>query len=81
MDRTDAAGQTLAGLDQLEQQVGAAWMFGERPGQADITTVVAYQTSAFCLDAIVSAVRFPKLNAFADRAMEITAFSSTLPQF
>jgi len=81
MDRTDAAGQTLAGLDQLEQQVGSMWMFGERPGQADITTVVAYQTSAFSLDGIVSAARFPKLNAFADRAMQIPAFSSTVPQF
>jgi glutathione S-transferase len=81
MDRTDAAGQTLAGLGQLEQQVGAEWMFGERPGQADITTVVAYQTSVFCLDGIVNAARFPKLNAFTDRAMEIPAFSSTLPQF
>jgi glutathione S-transferase len=81
MDRTDAAGQTLAGLDQLEQQVRAGWMFGQRPGQADITTVVAYQTSAFCLDGMVNAAGFPKLNAFTDRAMEIPAFSSTLPQF
>ena len=81
MDRTDAAGQTLAGLGQLEHQVGAAWMFGERPGQADITTVVAYQTSAFCLDGIVNAARFPKLDALTDRAMEAPAFSSTLPEF
>jgi glutathione S-transferase len=81
MDRIDAAGQTLAGLDQLEHQVGAAWLFGERPGQADITTVVAYQTSAFCLDGIVNATRFPKLNAITDRAMKLPAFSSTLPQF
>jgi len=35
MDRTEAAGQTLAGLDQLEQTGRRVWMFGERPGQAD----------------------------------------------
>jgi glutathione S-transferase len=81
MDRTDAAGQTLAGLDQLEHQVGAAWLFGERPGQADITTVVAYQTSAFCVDGAVNATRFPQLHALTDRAMHLPAFSTTLPQF
>ena len=80
LDRTDAAGQTLAGLDLLEAQAGEGWMLGGRLTQADITAVVAYQTAAFTLEAGVSLGRFPKLAALADRAMRDPAFSATLPQ-
>lgn len=79
LDRVDAVGQTLAGLELLEAAAQDGWFGGHQPNHADIASVVAIQTAQFVLREAVDMTRYPKLAALSARAMEMPAFTSTLP--
>jgi glutathione S-transferase len=55
---------------------------GDKLSQADVIVVITYQSASlgFMRD-VVDATAFPKLARLAARAMEMEAFSSTLPPF
>ncbi|MDB6144541.1 MAG: glutathione S-transferase family protein [Pseudomonas sp.] len=73
--------QAMTGLEMLEAEAGEGWMVGGALSQADIMTVVAYQgASRMTLPTLVHAGRFPKLAALSGLAMNLSAFSSTLPK-
>ena len=72
--------QALAGFQMLESRVGTGWLVGDTLSQADVMVVITWQSAslAFMPD-VVHPAAFPKLARLAERAMEMDAFSSTLP--
>ena len=75
------AEQAIIGLTLLETETGDGWLVNDKFGQADIMTAICYQAaSTFVLPDHVNAKSFPRLAALTERAMEIDAFASTVPQ-
>jgi len=75
------AEQVIIGLTLLETETGDGWLVNDKFGQADIMTAICYQAaSKFVLPDHVNAKSFPRLAALTERAMEIDAFASTVPQ-
>ena len=73
--------QVLTGLQMLEREVGDGWMVGGALSQADIMTVVVYQgASRLIIPESTRHPRFTQLARLADRAMDLGAFNTTLPQ-
>ena len=72
--------QALAGVQMLESRAGTGWLVGDSLSQADVMVVITWQSAslAFMPD-VVHPAAFPKLARLAERAMEMDAFSSTLP--
>lgn len=72
--------QALAGFQMLESRAGNGWLLGDALSQADVMVVITWQSAslAFMPD-VVHPAAFPKLARLAARAMEMDAFSSTLP--
>jgi glutathione S-transferase len=72
--------QALAGFQMLESRAGTGWLVGDALSQADVMVVISWQSAslAFMPD-VVHPAAFPKLARLAARAMEMDAFSSTLP--
>lgn len=72
--------QALAGVQMLESRAGDGWLVGDALSQADVMVVITWQSAslAFMPD-VVHPAAFPKLARLAERAMEMDAFSSTLP--
>ncbi|SOE98229.1 Glutathione S-transferase [Burkholderia sp. OK233] len=72
--------QALAGFQMLESRAGYGWLVGDALSQADVMVVITWQSAslAFMPD-VVHPAAFRKLARLAARAMEIDAFSSTLP--
>lgn len=72
--------QAVAGFQMIESRAGNEWLVGDTLSQADVMVVITWQSAslAFMPDAVHPAA-FPKLARLAARAMEIDAFSSTLP--
>ncbi|MDR3509975.1 MAG: glutathione S-transferase [Caulobacteraceae bacterium] len=69
-------GQLLAAYGLLEAELGDrdAWLFGDRPMQADITIAVAWRFTQFVAADRVLAADHPKLAAFSARAEALEAF-------
>lgn len=80
LDRVDAVGQTLAGLGMLEDFAQDGWFGGDRPNHVDIAAVIAIQTAKSVLQDAVDLTLYPKLSALSARAMEMPAFTATLPE-
>lgn len=71
--------QLLTGLHILEQEDRARWFLGERPTQADIMTVVAYQAASSITPEFVNGEQFSRLAALSAATMDMPEFASTLP--
>jgi len=69
--------QALCGLELLEQRIDGPFVVGSRVTQADIMTVVAYQTALFVLGREVAGD--PRLSAHAQRMMSDSRVASTMP--
>jgi glutathione S-transferase len=65
------------GLLDAELGSGEAWLFGDRPLQADVTTAVAWTFTRLMLPQDAAALARPALDAFAARAEALEAFAST----
>ena len=72
--------QALTGFQMIESRAGTGWLVSDALSQADVMVVISWQSAslAFMPD-VVHAAAFPKLARLAARAMEMDAFSSTLP--
>jgi glutathione S-transferase len=72
--------QALAGFQMLESRAGSGWLVGGALSQADVMVVITWQSAslAFMRD-VIHPGAFPKLARLAARAMELNAFSDTLP--
>ena len=72
-------GQIKAAYRALEAEIAdpAAWLMGERPMQADVTTAVAWTFTRFIQPDLASPGDYPKLAAFAARAEVLPEFAST----
>ena len=71
--------QLLIGLHVLDTEERSPWFLGEKISQADVMTVVAYQSASVVIPGSVNATRFPSLAALSDLAMSLPAFNQTLP--
>ncbi|AUT74940.1 glutathione S-transferase family protein [Paraburkholderia hospita] len=72
--------QALSGFTMLESRAGDGWLIGDALSQADVLVVITYQSASLAMmPDVVNQVAFPKLAQLAARAMELEAFSSTLP--
>lgn len=71
--------QLLIGFGVLDRAERMPWLLGEKISQADVMTVVAYQSACVVMPASVNAARFPGLAALSDAAMSLSAFNQTLP--
>jgi glutathione S-transferase len=65
------------GLLDAELGDGRAWLFGDRPLQADVTAAVAWTFTRFMLPQDAATLARPGLDAFAARAEALEAFAST----
>lgn len=71
--------QMQAGFGLLNAAHAEPWLLGARISQADIMTVIAFQSAAVVMPHAVNDDAFPQLARLAQRAMQSTAFSSTVP--
>ncbi|CAB3772774.1 glutathione S-transferase family protein [Paraburkholderia humisilvae] len=71
--------QMLIGFDVLNAARAEPWFLGSSISQADVMTVVAFQSAAVAMPRTVNSDAFPRLAALAQRAMQMPAFSLTLP--
>ncbi|TKC79191.1 glutathione S-transferase family protein [Trinickia terrae] len=71
--------QLLIGLGVLNAAHAQPWFLGPRISQADVMAVIAFQSAAVVLPHAVNNEAFPQLAALAHHAMQLPAFSSTLP--
>lgn len=71
--------QMLIGLDTLNAALADPWLLGSTISQADVMTVIAFQSAAVVMPLAVNSETFPQLAVLAQHAMQSTAFSSTLP--
>lgn len=76
VDRVHA--QLIAAYQFLEEEVSQtnAWLFDERPLQADVSSAVAFRFSRHMLPEIIEAEAHPALNALSARAETIESFSA-----
>jgi glutathione S-transferase len=74
LDRVGA--QLLAAYDMLEEEIGAAdaWLFGERPLQADISVAVAWYFTQDMCPGLVDPTPHPALAGFSRRAEALDVF-------
>jgi glutathione S-transferase len=86
-DKRDAAwlqrvkGQLHAAYDVLERELDGAdgWLFGGKPGQADISIAIAWGFTQLVTPETVNSASYPRLAAFAARAEQHPDFAA-LPQ-
>ncbi|MEM5314647.1 glutathione S-transferase family protein [Paraburkholderia sp. JHI869] len=71
--------QMESGFRVLEAAQADPWLLGARISQADIMAVVAFQSASVVIPRTFNSASFPRLAALVDQAMQLTAFSSTLP--
>ncbi|NHV31123.1 glutathione S-transferase family protein [Burkholderia sp. D-99] len=71
--------QMQAGFGVLNSAGSQPWLLGARLSQADVMTVIAFQSAAVVLPQAVGDDAFPELARLAQRAMQLPAFSSTVP--
>jgi glutathione S-transferase len=71
--------QMLIGFGVLNTASAQPWFLGPHLSQADIMAVIAFQSAAVVMPRAVHRETFPQLDALAQRAMQLEAFSSTLP--
>jgi glutathione S-transferase len=71
--------QLLIGLGILNDAQPQPWLLGARITQADIMTVIAFQSASVVLPSVVHSETFPQLALLAQQAMQSSAFASTLP--
>lgn len=72
-------GQMRSGLKWLDKQVRGAWMTGDTLTQADVTAVVMYDFLRLFEASGVTADSAPAIDALAQRAARLPAFSQTRP--
>ncbi|HEY2658816.1 MAG TPA: glutathione S-transferase [Caulobacteraceae bacterium] len=72
-------GQLSAAYGLLEAEIAdpQAWLIGERPMQADVTTAVAWRFTQFTHPQLATPATYPKLAAFSARAEALPEFVST----
>lgn len=70
------SGQLLAAYGSLDAEIGTgkAWLFGERPLQADITAAVAWRFTQSVVGEITRSRSFPGLSALSERAEALPEF-------
>lgn len=73
--------QLLAAYRLLETEVGSgeAWLFGDRPLQADISVAIAWRFTQGALAEIVTAADHPALSIFSRRAESLPEFLAFPP--
>jgi len=78
---TRVKGQLRAAYDRLERELESVegWLFGNTPGQADISIAVAWGFSQLVVADVVDASAYPRVRAFAERAEKHPDFAA-LPQ-
>lgn len=73
-------GQARVGLNMLEAAAGQGWLVNGTLSQADIFTVIVYETaSRGLLPNEVHGGTYPRLQALTERAFQLAAFSETSP--
>jgi glutathione S-transferase len=71
--------QSVTGFSMLEAKTEHGWMVGDSLSQADIMTVIAFQSAARGqLADQTNSQTFPRLAALVDRAAALAPFSGTL---
>jgi len=72
-------GQLMAAYRQLEHLMisNGAWLCGERPMQADVTTAVAWSFTQSVLPELIAVEAYPGLREHAEYAELLPAFKST----
>ena len=86
-DKRDAAwlrrvnGQLHAAYAVLERELDGVdgWLFGSKPGQADISIAVAWGFTQLVAPETVGATAYPRLAAFAARAEQHPDFVALPP--
>ena len=71
--------QLLAGLKLLEEEARDPWYLGDKPSQADVMTIVAYQAATTVLPDVIHGEAFPRLGDLSNMSMTRPEFVSTLP--
>ncbi|AXF20710.1 glutathione S-transferase family protein [Burkholderia pyrrocinia] len=71
--------QMQAGFGVLNAADAEPWLLGARISQADIMTVIAFQSAAVVMPHAITSDAFPQLARLAQHAMQSAAFSSTVP--
>jgi glutathione S-transferase len=72
--------QVRVGFNMLEAAAGTGWLVGGTLSQADIFTVIVYETaSRGLLPNEVHGAAYPRLQALTERAFQLAAFSETSP--
>ncbi len=71
--------QMQAGFGMLNEACGEPWLLGERISQADVMSVIAFQSAAAVVPQAVNDDAFPQLARVAQHAMQLAAFASTVP--
>jgi len=74
-------GQLLAAFSQLERELAGVngWLFGNSPGQADISIAVAWGFAQIVVADVVDAGAYPRVRAFAERAEQHPDFAALPP--
>jgi glutathione S-transferase len=74
-------GQLHAACGLLEHELDGVdgWLFGNAPGQADVTIAVAWGFTQLVASDVVSATSYPTLAAFAQRAEQHPDFAALPP--
>ncbi|TWB63972.1 glutathione S-transferase family protein [Nitrospirillum viridazoti] len=70
--------QAITAFDLLEREVGdgGAWMGGDRPNQADITTAVAWYFAQNMAPGLIDPAKHPGLVRLSDRAEALPEFQA-----
>ena len=73
------AGQLAAAYELLEAEIGAdtAWLFGDRPLQADITSAIAFRFTSEIVPDAVDLTAYPRLAALSAKAEATDAFRAS----
>jgi glutathione S-transferase len=71
-------GQLRAAYDLLERELDGVegWLFGNAPGQADISIAVAWGFTQLVTADVIDAAAYPKVRAFAERAEKHPDFAA-----
>ncbi len=71
-------GQLRAAYEKLERELAGVdgWLFGNTPGQADISIAVAWGFSQLVVADVVDAAAYPTVQAFAERAEKHPDFAA-----
>jgi glutathione S-transferase len=76
LDRIKGQLGAAYGLLETELQTKGAWLFGDRPLQADVTAAVAWRFTQFVHPEVVAAQRYPRLSAFSAQAEALPEFAA-----